>query len=150
MRTSRLKTLTQLLKKGKNVWPCGKLILTIPVRDKIQKYSVFSFASSSTIFPCQYCVSWWVEFWISVASRLASLLLKVLSTSGNDKNECFIEKNLWKMFCSMRHAEISYMSKFSWGKFIWQYRNIWQLVRLENWWLDLNCIVHVEVIWFKW
>ena len=39
---------------------------------------LFSYASSSTLYPCQYYLKWvskWAEFRTSVASRLASLLL---------------------------------------------------------------------------
>ena len=54
------------------------------------------------------------------------------------KNECFIEKKMWKMFCSMCHVEISYTSKKLSGKFIWQYGKSFKQVRLENWRFELQ------------
>ena len=52
---------------------------------------LFSYASSSTLYPCQW-VSKWAEFRTSIASRLASLFFLILSNILVVKETCSVQK----------------------------------------------------------
>ena len=70
---------------------------------------IFSYASSSTLYPCEW-VSGWAEFQTSVASRLASLFLSNL----NELVKCF-QFDLHNLFPIEVASRLAFRCRRAWG-----------------------------------